>query len=110
MLLAYNWDRKNCLVYGVAECPLFRGCLSIEVNGKTIGTFRIVCYIMSVYLSGVSFKRGSTVMPPDNRKKIWFLYINTKAYSTLMKVQLVIIMPPGNRKKIFRVLDFSVAE
>ena len=26
----------------------FRGCLSIEVNGRAIGTFRIVRYIMDV--------------------------------------------------------------
>ena len=34
----YNWDRENCPLYGVAGCPLFRGCLSIEVNGRTVGT------------------------------------------------------------------------
>ena len=28
--------------------PLFRGCLSIEVNGRTVGTFRIVRYIVGV--------------------------------------------------------------
>ena len=42
-------------------CPLFRGCLSIEVNGMAVGTFRIVCYIVGVCYSGVSVKRGSTV-------------------------------------------------
>ena len=50
----YNWDCENCLLYGVAGCPLFRGCLSIEVTGKTVGTFRIVHYIMGVHFSGVS--------------------------------------------------------
>ena len=25
----------------VAGCPLLRGCLSIEVNGRTVGTCRI---------------------------------------------------------------------
>ena len=39
-----------------------QGCLSIEVNGKAIGTFRIVCYIMGVRYSGVSVKRGSIVL------------------------------------------------
>ena len=29
-------------------CPLFRGCLSIEVNAWTAGTFGIVCYIVGV--------------------------------------------------------------
>ena len=39
----------------------FRGCLSIEVNGRTVGTFIIVRYIMGVRFSGVSVKRDSTV-------------------------------------------------
>ena len=43
-----NWDRKNGLLYGVAGCPLFRGCLSIEVNERTVRTFRIVHYIVGV--------------------------------------------------------------
>ena len=51
-----NWDRENCPLYGVAGCPLFKGCLSIEVNGSTVGTFRIVRYIMCVRFSGVSVK------------------------------------------------------
>ena len=34
------WDHENCLLYGVAGCPLFRGCLSIEVNGRTVGNFQ----------------------------------------------------------------------
>ena len=39
-----------------------QGCLIIEVNGRTVGTFRIVHYIMGVRFSGVSVKRGSTVV------------------------------------------------
>ena len=61
VLLVYNWDRENCPLYRVAGCPLFRGCLSIEVNGMAVGTFIIVRYIMGVRYSGVSVKRGSTV-------------------------------------------------
>ena len=61
-MLAYNWDRENCPLYGVAGCPLFRGYLSIEVNGRAIVTFRIVRYIVGVRYSGVSVKRGSTVL------------------------------------------------
>ena len=61
ILLVYNWDCKNCLLYGVVGSPLFRGCLSIEVKGRTVGTVRIVRYIMGVCFSGVSVKRGSTV-------------------------------------------------
>ena len=39
---AYAWHHaQNCLLYGVARCPLFRDCLSIEVNGRT---FRIFHY------------------------------------------------------------------
>ena len=60
-MFAYNWDRESCPLYGVAKCPLFRGCLSIEVNGKTVGTFGIVRYIVGVRFLGVSVKRGSTV-------------------------------------------------
>ena len=61
VLLAYNWDHENCPLYGVAGCTLFRGFLSIEVNGRTVRTFRIVHYIVGVRYSGVSVKRGSTV-------------------------------------------------
>ena len=45
----------------VAGYLLFRGCLSVEVNGRALGTFRIVRYIVCVRYSGVSIKRGSTV-------------------------------------------------
>ena len=48
VLFAYNWDRESCPLYGVVGCPLFRGCLSIEVNGTTVGTFGIVRYIVGV--------------------------------------------------------------
>ena len=48
VLFAYNWDWdcEKCPLYGVAGCPLFRGF--IEVYGETIGTFRIVRYIVGV--------------------------------------------------------------
>ena len=55
---------KNCPLYEVVGCSLFRGCLSqlsVEVNGRAVGTFRIVRYIVGVRCSGVSIKRGSTV-------------------------------------------------
>ena len=58
---------SNCLLYRVAGCPLFRGCLSIEVNGRTVRTFRIVRCIMGVRFSGVSVKRGSTAVTKDAR-------------------------------------------
>ena len=47
---------KNCPLYGVAGCPLFRGCLSIEVNGRTVGTFSIS------WVSAVECLRGSNVV------------------------------------------------
>ena len=62
VLLTYNWDRENCPLYGVPGCLLFRGCLSIEVNGRAVGTFIIVSCIVGVHYSGVSVKRGSTVV------------------------------------------------
>ena len=58
--LKTHWEHENCPLYEVAGCPLFRGCLSIEVNGRAIGTFRIVRYIVGVRYSGVSVKRAST--------------------------------------------------
>ena len=47
---------KTVHLYGVAGCLLFRGCLSIEVNGMAVGTFKIVRYIVGVRYSGVSVK------------------------------------------------------
>ena len=62
VLLVYGWDLENCPLYGVAGCPLFRGCLITKVNGRTVETFRIVRYIdIPVHCSGVSVKWGSTV-------------------------------------------------
>ena len=42
VLFVYNQDHENRLLHRLAGCPLFRGCLSIEVNGRTVGTSRIV--------------------------------------------------------------------
>ena len=42
ILFVYNWDCKNCLLYRVVGCPLFRGCLSTEVNRRRVRIFRIV--------------------------------------------------------------------
>ena len=44
-----------CPLYRVVGCPLFRGCLNIRLNGRTVGTFRMVCYIVGVHCLGVSF-------------------------------------------------------
>ena len=40
VLFAYNWDHENCLLYGVVGCPLFRCCLSIEANRRTVRNFQ----------------------------------------------------------------------
>ena len=58
---------SNCSLYRVAGCPLFRGCFSIEVNRRTVGTFRIVCCIIGVRFSGVSVKQGSIAVTKDAR-------------------------------------------
>ena len=65
-MLAYNWDLENSLLYEVAGCPLFRGCLSIEVNGRAVGTFRIVRYIVGVLYSEVPVKLGPTLFIQDS--------------------------------------------
>ena len=48
ILFAYNWERESCPLYGVLRCTLFRGCLSIEVNGRRVGSFGNVRYIVCV--------------------------------------------------------------
>ena len=48
LFFAYNWDSENCPLCGVAGCPLFRDCLCIEVNGRTVRTFGIDRYIIGV--------------------------------------------------------------
>jgi len=40
---------------------MFIVTLSIEVNGRTVGAFGIVRYIVGVRFWGVSVRRGSTV-------------------------------------------------
>ena len=52
MSLSVRLGLQKLSVYGVAGCPLFRGCFSIEVNERTVGTFRIVRYIMGVRFQG----------------------------------------------------------
>ena len=58
----YNWEHKNCPLYGVEGCLLLRGWfLSIEVNGRTVRTFRVIHYIMDVHCRRASIKQGFTV-------------------------------------------------
>ena len=61
VLFAYNWDHENCPLYRVAGFSLFRGCLCIEVNGKTVRTFKIAHHIVGVCCWEVSVKRGFVV-------------------------------------------------
>ena len=56
VLLMYNLDPENCLLYGEERCPLFRSCLSIEVNGRTARTSRI-----ALLYCGCPLLWGSTV-------------------------------------------------
>ena len=49
VLLAYNWDRENCPLYGVVGCPLFRGCLSIKVNGQSgLSELSVILWVSAV--------------------------------------------------------------
>ena len=59
---------------------LVRGCLSIVVIGRTVGSFRIVHYIMGARFSGVSIKRGSTVV-----RKCFFLRYTCMMYNITTK-------------------------
>ena len=47
ILLKTSMETAKAVCY--TRYLLFRGCLSIEVNGRTVGTFRIVSYIVSVH-------------------------------------------------------------
>ena len=58
VLFAYNWDCEKCPLYRVAGCPLFK----YWSEWRTVGTFRIVRYIVGVCCWGVFVKRGSTVL------------------------------------------------
>ena len=58
-MFAFDLGHESCPLYGVAGCPLFRGCLSIGVNGRTVVTFRIVRYIVAVGMHVL--KQASTV-------------------------------------------------
>ena len=52
---------RNLSVIRSSRVSAIQGCLSVEVNGRAVGTFRIVRYIVGVRYSGVSVKWGSTV-------------------------------------------------
>ena len=55
--LAENVD-GDCESYLLYEISAIQGCLSIEVNGRTVGTFRIVSYIVSVHCWGCPLSGG----------------------------------------------------
>ena len=50
--------KESCSLYTLAGCPLFRGCLSIEVNGRQSGLseLSVISWVSAVeesLLSGV---------------------------------------------------------
>ena len=53
-----------------------QGCLSIEVNGRTVGTFRIIRYIVGVHCWGVSFLTGFYCIVVNKMKFINHLKLN----------------------------------
>ena len=61
-----------CPLYGVARCPLCRSCLSIEVNGKTVGIFGSVCYTVDVCYEVCLFSEAPLYLPTYMD---WKLYI-----------------------------------
>ena len=53
----------NCHpLYRVAGCPYMWGGNSMEFNDRSNRTVAAVCYIVDVHNSGVSVKRGFTVL------------------------------------------------
>ena len=77
---------KNCPLYRVAGCPVFSRCLSIEVNGRTVGTFRIVRYSVGVHCWGVSVNQDSTVDAcAAKHARLWVLYVTTEWWNTQRK-------------------------
>ena len=65
VLLTYNWDRENCPLYGVAGCPLFRDCLSIEVNRMAqseLSELSVISWVSAIQgclSSGILLRRAS---------------------------------------------------
>ena len=50
----YNWDCKNCPLYGVASCPLFRGCLNLKGMEGQSGILELSIIIVGVHSRGCS--------------------------------------------------------
>ena len=90
VLIAYNWDRKSCPLYEVAGCLLFRGCLlSIEVNGRRVGTFRIVHYTVVFTVEGCSL---SGVLLHSDLQTYPFLIFDVNFSSFLHKAFYSVVM------------------
>ena len=76
---------------GHPRCLLFRGCLSIEVNGSTVGAFRIVRYIVGVRCWRVSVIILGMHLDSNTKYKIaqisqysyWLLVLVLNFYCTL---------------------------
>ena len=76
-----------CQLYGssIAECLLFRGRLSIEVNERTVGTIRTVRYIVAVEGCPL-LKPGSTV---NHHKHLTNFILQVSLYSLAVRSQSV---------------------
>ena len=61
-------EHKNRPLYTVVGCPLFRGRLKIEVNGRIVGAFVILCVsvVEGCPLSGVSLHSQFPKSPHDH--------------------------------------------
>ena len=66
----YNWECKNCPLYGVARCPLFRGCLNLKGMEGQSGILELSIIIVGVHSRGVFDKWGSSLVfrfdPPQH--------------------------------------------
>ena len=71
--LFIKWSSGICTIQGL-----------LEVKGRTVGTFEIVCYIVGICCWGVSIKRGSTVLQSFACNLLeWILW---KVVGTLVRV------------------------
>ena len=55
-------DGMYCPHYGIGGCPHFRGSNCTQVYVNAFGTMHSVCIIVNVCISGVSGRRGRTVV------------------------------------------------
>ena len=56
--LSIDWDQESCPLYRVPGCLLFRGCLSIEVNGRQSGLSELSILSWVSAIEGCPLNRG----------------------------------------------------